>query len=148
MSITDRIEQEFVTAYKAKDAERVAVLRLLKTAIKNRQVELLRPLTEAEVLEVVGRQAKQRRESIEQFSAAGRMDLADKEERELAILKDYLPQALSPEELEAAVVKAIAETGASTPKDMGKVMKAVMEAHKGRVDGGTVQALVRSKLTG
>jgi uncharacterized protein YqeY len=148
MSITDRIEQEFVTAYKAKDAERVAVLRLLKTAIKNRQVELLRPLTEAEVLEVVGRQAKQRRESIEQFSAAGRMDLADKEERELTILKDYLPQALSPEELEAAVVKAIAETGASTPKDMGKVMKAVMEAHKGRVDGGTVQALVRSKLTG
>jgi uncharacterized protein YqeY len=148
MSITDRIEQEFVTAYKAKDAERVAVLRLLKTAIKNRQVELLRPLTEAEVLDVVGRQAKQRRESIEQFSAAGRMDLADKEERELAILKDYLPQALSPEELEAAVVKAIAETGASTPKDMGKVMKAVMEAHKGRVDGGTVQALVRSKLTG
>ena len=148
MSITDQIEQEFVTAYKAKDAERVAVLRLLKTAIKNRQVELLRPLTEAEVLEVVGRQAKQRRESIEQFSAAGRMDLADKEERELTILKDYLPQALSPEELEAAVVKAIAETGASTPKDMGKVMKAVMEAHKGRVDGGTVQALVRSKLTG
>lgn len=148
MSITARIEQDYVTAYKARDTERVAVLRLLKTAIKNRQVELLRPLTDAEILEVVGRQAKQRRESIEQFSAAGRDDLAGKEERELVILKDYLPEALSAEELERAVAEAIAATGAATIKDMGKVMKAVMEAHKGRVDGGAVQALVRSKLTG
>ncbi|HMM38151.1 MAG TPA: GatB/YqeY domain-containing protein [Desulfovibrio sp.] len=147
MGLQARIESDFVAAYKAKESVKVAVLRMLKTAIKNRQVELCRPLEDGEILDVIAKQVKQRRESIEQFNAGHRPDLAEKEAAELEQLADYLPKALSDEELAAAVDTAIAALGASGLKDMGRVMQAVMEAHKGQVDGKKASALVRGRLS-
>ena len=112
MSLTTRIEQDYIAAYKAKDALRLGVLRLLKTAAKNLQVELMRPVTDEELATVVQKQAKQRQDSIEQFTAANRPDLAEKEAAELSILKDYLPEPLSEEELAAAIDAAIADVKA------------------------------------
>ena len=109
MSLTTRIEQDYIAAYKAKDALRLGVLRLLKTAAKNLQVELMRHVTDEELATVVQKQAKQRQDSIEQFTAANRPDLAEKEAAELSILKDYLPEPLSEEELAAAIDAAIAK---------------------------------------
>ncbi|MDY0306051.1 MAG: GatB/YqeY domain-containing protein [Desulfovibrio aminophilus] len=147
MGLQARIESDFVAAYKAKESVKVAVLRMLKTAIKNRQVELCRPLEDGEILDVIAKQVKQRRESIEQFNAGHRPDLAEKEAAELEQLADYLPKALSDEELAAAVDTAIAALGASGLKDMGRVMQAVTEAHKGQVDGKKASALVRGRLS-
>ena len=112
MSLTTRIEQDYIAAYKAKDALRLGVLRLLKTAAKNLQVELMRPVTDEELATVIQKQAKQRQDSIEQFTAANRPDLAEKEAAELSILKDYLPEPLSEEELAAAIDAAIADVKA------------------------------------
>lgn len=151
MSLTARIEQDYIVAYKAKDALRLGVLRLLKTAAKNLQVELLRPITDEELATVIQKQAKQRQDSIEQFTAANRVDLADKEAAELTILKDYLPEQLSPEELDAAVVAAAAEvaaTGATGMAGMGKIIQAIMGQYKGRVDGKAVSAAVKAHLAG
>ncbi|WP_029894920.1 GatB/YqeY domain-containing protein [Desulfohalovibrio reitneri] len=147
MSLQQSIEKDFVQAYKAKDEVRVAVLRMLKTAIKNKHVELGRPLENDEILDVVGKQAKQRRESIEQYEKATRPDLVDREKAELAVLESYLPAALSEQELAAAVDEAIAETGAASMKEMGKVMSSLMEKYKGRVDGKQAQNMVRSRLS-
>ena len=127
---------------------RLSVLRHLKTAATNLSVELKRDVNDDELLDVVLKQAKQRQDSIEQFKAGGRDDLAAKEEAELVILKDYLPQTLSADELEKAVNEAMQKTGASTARDMGKVMASLMEDYKGRLDGKAVSALVRSKLQG
>lgn len=149
MSLTARIEQEYIVAYKAKDALRLGVLRLLKTAAKNLQVELLRPITDEELATVIQKQAKQRQDSIEQFTAANRVDLADKEAAELTILKEYLPEQLSPEELDAAVVAAAAEvsaTGAAGMAGMGKIIQAIMGQYKGRVDGKAVSTAVKAHL--
>ena len=148
MKLSDRLEKDYVAAYKARDALRLSVLRLLKTAVKNSQVELRRPLGDDEVLDVLARQAKQRRESIDMFSNAGRTDLMEKEERELAILLEYLPAPLSDEELAGAVDAAIATLAAADMKDMGRVVKAVLTEHKGRVDGKRVSELVKSRLSG
>ncbi|MCM0754311.1 GatB/YqeY domain-containing protein [Desulfovibrio aminophilus] len=147
MALQARIESDFVAAYKAKESVKVAVLRMLKTAIKTRQVELCRPLEDDEILDVIAKQVKQRRESIEQFNAGGRPDLAEKEAAELDELSGYLPKALSDEELAQAVDAAIAALGASGLKDMGRVMQAVMDAHKGQVDGKKASALVRGRLS-
>jgi uncharacterized protein len=148
MKLTERLEKDYVTAYKAKDADRLSVLRLLKTAVKNSQVELRRPLNDDEVLDVLARQAKQRRESVDMFSNAGRTDLIEKEERELSILLEYLPAPLSDEELAGAVDAAITTLAAAGMKDMGRVVKAVLTEHKGRVDGKRVSELVKSRLSG
>jgi len=148
MKLTERLEKDYVAAYKAKDADRLSVLRLLKTAVKNSQVELRRPLTDEEVLDVLTRQAKQRRESIDMFSNAGRTDLIEKEERELAILMEYLPAPLSDDELAGAVDAAISSLAAAGMKDMGRVVKAVLTEHKGRVDGKRVSELVKARLSG
>ena len=148
-TLAARIESDYLTAYKAKEQQKLDVLRLLKTAIKNRQVELRRPLEtldDAAILDIIGQQAKQRQDSIEQFTAANRQDLADKERAELAILKEYLPTPLTPAELEHAVTAAIAATGAKDMKGMGAVMQAVMSAHKGQVDGKELSALVKARL--
>lgn len=150
MTLNERIEKEYIEAYKAKQQLKLDVLRLLKTAIKNLLVEYRRPggsLTDDEVMEVLLRQAKQRQDSIEQFRAAGRQDLADKEAAELIILQEYLPAPLSPEELTAAIDSAIQSTGASKPQDMGKVMAAIMEKYKGRVDGKVLSTTVRQRLS-
>ena len=134
MSLTTRIEQDYIAAYKAKDALRLGVLRLLKTAAKNLQVELMRPVTDEELASVVQKQAKQRQDSIEQFTAANRPDLAEKEAAELSILKNYLPEPLSEEELAAAIDAAIAALGVTNMSGMGKVIQSVMDkanmAHK------------------
>lgn len=146
MTLQEQIEKDFLAAYKAHEEVRVAVLRMLKTAIKNRQVELMRPLSDEEVLEVVARQVKQRLESIEQFGQAGRVEMAQREEAELAVLRGYQPAQLSPEETAAAVDAAIAQTGAASAKEFGKVMQALMAAHKGRIDGKAAGELVRQRL--
>lgn len=146
MTLTQRIEKDYIEAYKAKDALRLGVLRLLKTAAKNLQVELMRPVEEAELLDVVMKQAKQRQDSIDQFRSAGRNDLADKEEAELGVLRDYMPVPLTEDELQQAIAAAMAETGAKGVQDMGKVMQVVMAAHKGRVDGKALSAIVRARL--
>ena len=147
MSISHQIEQDFVTAYKAKEDLKVAVLRMLKTAIKNRRVELMRDLTDDEILDVVIKQVKQRQEAEEQFRAANRTELADKESAEADILRSYLPAQLSREELATLVDKIVIDLGASGLKDMGRVMKAIMDSHKGRVDGKAVSELVKARLS-
>ena len=146
MSLGQRIQADYLTAYKAKDSLRLAVLRHLKTAATNMSVDLKRDVTDDELLDVVQKQAKQRLDSIDQFRQGGREDLAAKEEAELVILKEYLPEMLEGDALLAAVVAAIKETGAETARDMGKVMAKLMENYKGRLDGKTVSALVRDKL--
>ena len=147
MTLTEKVSTEITAAMKAKDAGRLSALRMLKAAIMNKGVEKGRDLEDPEVLQVVSSLVKQRRDSIEQFQKAGRTDLVDKETAEVAVLEEYLPPAASAEEIDAAVVAAIAETGASTPKDMGKVMKAVMPRLAGKnADGRAVNEAVRRKL--
>ena len=147
MSLSERIEKDYVAAFKAKRTDEVAVLRMLKAAVKNKQVELRRELADNEILDVVAKQVKQRQESIDQFRAAGRVDLAEIEERELLILRTYLPTALSPAELEEAVTTSIQALGASGMKDMGRVMNAILSEYAGRIDGKELSALVRAKLS-
>ena len=147
MSLNEKIGTDITAAMKAKDAPRLSALRMLKAAVMNKGVEKGRDLDDAEVLQVVASLVKQRRDSIEQFSKAGRTDLVDKETGEIAVLDTYLPPAASAEEIDAAVSAAITETAASTVKDMGKVMKAVMPKLAGKhADGRTVNEAVRRKL--
>ncbi len=149
MTLNERIEKDYITAYKAKEQLKLDVLRLLKTAAKNLLVELKRSngtLDDVEMMDVLMRQAKQRQDSITQFTDAGRTDLADREAAELAILQEYLPAPLTQEELAAAIDAAIASTGATSPKDMGKVMNAIMAEYKGRVDGKALSTTVKERL--
>ena len=147
MSLNDTIAADIAAAMKAKDAPRLSALRMLKAAVMNRGVEKGRDLDDAEVLQVVSSLVKQRRDSIDQFSKAGRSDLVDKETAEIAVLEAYLPPAVSPAEIDAAVAEAIAETGAASARDMGRVMKAVMPKLAGKnVDGRAVNDAVRRKL--
>ncbi len=150
MSLFEQIDKDYIQAYKAKDAVRLGVLRLLKTAVKNKLVDLCRPggtLDDGEMMDLIIKESKQRQDSIEQYRAANRNDLADKEAAELVVLQDYLPKPLSEEELTAVIDAAIAETGASSPRDMGKVISAVMAAHKGRVDGKVLSAAAKARLS-
>ena len=150
MSLFERIEKEYIEAYKARDTLRLGVLRLLKTSVKNKLVELKRPggsLSDAEMLDVIIKEGKQRQDSIEQFKAANRPDLADKESAELSILQDYLPKALSAEELDAVIAATISELKATSPRDMGRVIAAIMAAHKGQVDGKALSEAVKARLT-
>lgn len=146
MSLAKQIEIDYIAAYKAKEQVTLGVLRHLKTAAKNLQVELLRELTDEDIFTVIMKQAKQRQDSIEQFTNAGRNDLAAIEAAELEVLKAYLPQPLSDDELAALVDQTIVETGAAGMKDMGKVMNPIMAGYKGRVDGKKLSSLVREKL--
>jgi len=145
--LRDKVNSDLTAAMKAKDAARLSALRMLKAAIMNKGIEKGHDLDDGEVLQVVSSLVKQRRDSIEQFSKAGRTDLVDKESGEIGVLEQYLPPAASAVEIEAAVSAAIAETGAASPKDMGKVMKAVMPMLAGKnADGKTVNEIVRRKL--
>lgn len=147
MPLTDTLSADIARAMRAKDATTLTALRMLKTALTNKSIEKSRPLEPAEELQVVGALVKQRRDSIEQFNAAGRPELAAKEQAEIAVLDAYLPPAASDDELTAAVAAAVAATGATSAKDMGKVMKAVMAALTGKtVDGKRVNELVRAAL--
>ena len=144
--LRERIADEMRAAMKAREQTRVSTLRMLMAAMKNTQVEKGHELEDDEVIEVISREAKRRRESMEAFEKGGRDELVQKEGAELAILEAYLPEKLSDEELARLVDEAIAETGASSPKEMGQVMKAVMPKVKGRADGSAVSAAVRARL--
>lgn len=134
-------------AMRKRDQIRLGALRMLKAALRNREIERGRPLEDGEVRQVVSSQVKQRKDSIEQFIKGGRQDLADKEAAEIRVLEAYLPPAADPAAIERAVADAIAETGATSPKDMGRVMKTAMAKLAGQsVDGKTVNELVREKL--
>ncbi len=149
MPISDDVNKAIVQAMKAHEPVKLGALRLLKTALVNRSVEKGRPLSEAEEQQVVATLVKQRRESAEQFQQANRADLAGREEAEIPILEAYLPAKADAAAVEAAVDRAIAETGATSAKDLGRVMKAVMAQLAGQtVDGRAVNELVRRKLAG
>src|SRR5687768_13564203 len=147
MALVEDVNRAITEAMKAKDAPRLSALRMLKAAFMNREVERGRALDENEARQVVSTLVKQRRDSIEQFTKGGRKDLADKEQAEIVVLNHYLPAAASDVEIAAAVAAAIAETGASGAKDIGKVMKATMAALAGKtVDGKKVNEAVRARL--
>ena len=147
MAIVDGLNGAIADAMRQHDPIRLTALRMLKAALTNREVERGRTLTDAESLQVVASLVKQRKDSISQFTSAGRQDLADKEAAEILVLETYLPPAVDPAAVEQAVADAVRETGATSPKDMGKVMKAVMEKLTGQnVDGKTVNELVRRRL--
>jgi uncharacterized protein YqeY len=147
MRLTDRINADIATAMKSRDAARLSALRMIKAAMMNKSVETGHGLDDAEAVQVISSLVKQRRDSIEQFARAGRTDLVEKETHEATVLEGYLPPPVSAEEIEAAVAAAVAETGATTPRDMGKVMKAVMPKLAGRTaDGRAVNEAVRRKL--
>jgi uncharacterized protein YqeY len=149
-TFAERIQEEIKTAMKAKDAGRLTVLRALKTALTNASIEkgnLTAVLDDSEALAVVRKQLKQREDSASQFDAANRPELAAKEREEIAILQAFLPAALSAGELTALVDAAIAETGASSKADMGKVMKLVQERAAGRADGKTLSQEVAKRLS-
>ena len=147
MTSLERIQKDMVEAMKSKDQLRLDVLRGMKTAIKNKEIEKIRQLGEAEVVQVLNTLVKQRRDSIEQFTKGGRFDLVEREEAELKILGAYLPPAVAEEEIKRVVTQVISELQACSPKDVGKVMKLVMEKFSGRVvDGKLVNQLVRTQL--
>jgi uncharacterized protein YqeY len=147
MSLSEQVNADLVAAMKSREAARLSALRMLKAAIMNKGVEKGRDLEDAEVLQVIASLVKQRRDSIEQFTQAGRSDLVARETGDLEALEHYLPPALSPDQIDAAVAEAIAETGATSAKDMGKVMKAVMPKLAGKnADGKAVNDAVRRKL--
>jgi uncharacterized protein YqeY len=149
MTLKDRITADMTDAMRAKDQARLAPLRMAKAALMNREVEKGRDLDEAEAQQVIASIIKQRRDSIEQFTSGGRQDLADKEAAEITVLEAYVPPPLDPAAIEAAVDEAVRESGATSQKDMGRVMKAVMGKLAGQaVDGKTVSDLVKRKLAG
>jgi hypothetical protein len=149
VALIDDVSAAIADAMRRQDAPRLSALRMLKAALMNREVEKSRALDATESLQVVSSLVKQRRDSIEQFQKGGRQDLVDKETAEIAILEQYLPPPVDPAALERAVVEAIAETGAASPKDLGRVMKAAMARLSGQtVDGRVVNELVRKKLAG
>jgi uncharacterized protein YqeY len=133
---------------KASDTLRVSTLRLIKSAIKNREIDKGAELTDEDILQVLGSLLKQRTESVEMYRKGGREDLAEKEEAEIRIIQSYMPEPLSDDELKALIEETVKETGASSMKDMGRVMKAVMAKVKGRADGRKVNEMVRQILAG
>lgn len=147
MSLKDRITEDMKQAMRAKDSARLSALRLLLAAIKQREVDERVSLDDAQVIAVVEKMIKQRRESIAQYEKGGRQDLADAEKFEIEVLKAYLPQPLSDAEVEAIIDAAIAETGARAVADMGKVMNLVRPKLAGRADMGRVSALVKARLS-
>jgi len=146
MGLREKIEADTKDALKSGAKEKLSTLRMLNAALKNKQIDKRRPLTEEEVSETVRSLIKQRKDSIEQFAKGGRQDLVDKETAEVAVLEAYLPQQLSREELEALVRDAVAQTGAQGARDMGKVMKALIPMVGGRADGKLVSELVKNAL--
>ena len=146
MSIAEQIDKDYIQAYKTKDQVKLGTLRLLKTAAKNRQVELMRPLEDNDYMDVLLREVKQRQDSIEQYTAAGRSDLADKEAAEVAVLQTYLPAQLSEEELAEVVERTVAPLLDGGMKNMGRAISAIMAEYKGRVDGKAVSAAVKARL--
>ena len=145
-SLTDQIRADMTGAMKAQEKDRLSTLRMLQSAIKNEQINTGHELSDEEAMAVIRKSVKQRQDSIEQYSNANRMELAEKERAELELLKTYLPPELSDEELESGVREIITSTGAASKKDMGKVMKEATARFKGRADGKKIQELVSRLL--
>jgi uncharacterized protein YqeY len=148
MALRERLNEEMKAAMKAREQEKLGALRLLLAAVKQREVDERITLDDAGVVAVVEKMIKQRRDSISQFEKGARQDLADKEKFEISVLEAYLPQQLSPAEIESIVAEAVAATGAKSPADMGKVMGVVKPKLAGRADMGKVSALVKARLAG
>jgi uncharacterized protein YqeY len=149
MSLSEQIIADLTASMKAQDAARTSTLRMVKAAMMNRKIEKGSELDDDEMQKLLRSLVKQRRDSIEQYEKAGRQELVDKEQAEIAVIETYLPQAASAAEIEAAVLAAIAETGATSIKDMGRVMKAAQAALAGRnADGKAVADAVKTKLSG
>ena len=147
MTFKNRMDQEMVVAAKATDKIRLSALRMLKNGLHNREIDLKRELNEAEFLQLVSAMVKQRKDSIEQFDKGGRTDLVEKEEAELKVILEFLPEQMSEAELEAIIDDAIRETGAAGIRDMGKVMKVLMPKVAGKADGKVVGEKVKLRLS-
>lgn len=147
MSLRDQINDDLKTAMRSGETVRRDTIRLLTAALKQREVDERKTLADADVLAVIEKMIKQRRDSISQFEQGGRQDLADKEKQELTLLQTYMPQAMGEDELAAAIAAAVAETGAAGPADMGKVMAVLKPKLAGRADMGKVSAAVKARLT-
>ena len=148
MKLIEQIQEDLKRSMKAKDGNRVSVLRFLMSSIKNREIEKKDGLSDEEVLAEITSSAKRRQESMKAFQEGDRMDLVEKEEGELAILQEYLPEQLSPEEIRGVVQDVIEEIGATTASDLGKVMKELMPRLRGKADGKLVNEIVREVLSG
>ena len=145
--LEEKIDKDYIDAMKARDKERSSAVSFLRAQLKNHRIDLrVEKLQDSDVITVIKKQIKQRQDSIEQFRKGGREEMAQKEEREMALLKSYLPQELSDDQLKAMVKEAIAQTQATSIKDMGKVMKAVLEKASGRADNKKVGDLVKAAL--
>ena len=147
MDIGEKINEQMVVAAKAKDKIRLSAVRMLKTALHNKEIDLMRPLNETEVMQTLSGLVKQRKDSIEQFAKGNRQDLVEKEEAELKILQEFMPAQMSDEDVETLIRKAIAEAGAVSIKDMGKVMKVLMPQITGKADGKAAGDKVKALLS-
>jgi uncharacterized protein YqeY len=147
MDINARLNAEMVIAAKAKDKVRLSAIRMLKTALHNKEIDVMRPLNESETLQIISVMVKQRKDSIEQFAKGGRTDLVEKEEAELNVVQEFMPAQMSDDEVESIIQKAIAEAGAVSVKDMGKVMKVLMPQLTGKADGKMVGEKVKALLS-
>ncbi len=148
MSLLQKLDDDLKSAMKASDKLKVSTIRMVKASLKNKQIEKREELSEDDIVSILSTLSKQRRESIEQFSNAGRDDLADNERQELEILQGYMPKQLTPEELDKIISESIRETASQGVKDMGKVMRIVMPRVKGAADGKTVNQRVKCLLEG
>jgi uncharacterized protein YqeY len=148
MALQDKLTEDMKVAMKARDADRLSVIRMLLSDVKTDRINLMRDLTDDEEIGFLSRQAKRRRESIDAYTAANREDLAAIERRELAVIETYLPQQLTVDEVKAVIATAIAEIGATSPKDMGKLMGVLMPRLKGRFPGKDVKPLAEAMLAG
>lgn len=148
MALKEQLDAELKAAMRDKDTLKLSVVRMLKSAVKYREIELMKPLDDVGVEGVIGSLVKQRRDSVEQYRAGNRQDLAEKEEAEIKILQAWLPQQLTPDELRAKVEEAVAKTNAQGPKDMGAVMKALMPEVQGKAEGKAVSDMVKARLSG
>lgn len=147
MGLVDRLTTDMKLAMKAKDKVRLSVIRMIKTSLQNESIKNGRQLSEDEALAVLTRELKQRKDSLQEFENAGRQDLVDEVSEEIAIVKFYMPEQLSDDEVLSIIDETISEVGAQSKADIGKVMKAVMPKVKGRADGSQINRLVRSKLS-
>lgn len=147
MAFNEKINAEMVLAAKTKDKIRLSALRMLKSGLHNREIDLKRELGEGEFLQLISSMVKQRKDSIEQFAKGGRADLVEKEEAELRVIEEFLPAQLSESELDASIAEAIREVGAEGVRDMGKVMKVLMPKLTGRADGKAVGEKVKARLS-
>jgi uncharacterized protein YqeY len=147
MAFKEKMDREMVLAAKAKDKIRLSALRMLKSGLHNREIDLKRELDEAEFLQLLSSMVKQRKDSIEQFAKGGRTDLVEKEEAELKVIEEFLPAQLSEAELDATIAEAVREVGAEGVRDMGKVMKVLMPKLTGRADGKAVGEKVKARLS-